>query len=348
MSIRGRFGSQASAGANTKGCKHALSIFLISALTFFVAPSEVLATSPRSANAHTTPTIRIVPGLAEPLVAMGTTTSSEMAELDAAIDAFRRVPAAADFPERAAPFDAFLKSHPETAWRISILVDLGSGYYRAGYFSKAFDAWQSAWNLGRNRVEPREKAIVDRAFGELVRMHARVGHAPELEALFKDAGARPISGAATEMVTGAREGLWMFRNDWGVAYLCGPMALKNLLIELGAPKEKIAILDAARSGPHGFTFAQVAELATRVGLDHTLVYRAPGEAVSRSVSRQLEGQSLRRHHRGSERPLPDQGSDVRRRRPVGDARSDRPGVERLLPRAGVRRTRCLVARRDCG
>ena len=110
-------------------------------------------------------------------------------------------------------------------------------------------------------------------------MHARVGHAKELEALFADIGTRPISGPATEMITGAREGLWMFRNEPGKSYLCGPMALRNLLVTVKADPKKINAINDERSGPDGYSLTQVSELADRMGLQHKLIFRKPGQPI---------------------------------------------------------------------
>lgn len=244
------------------------------------ASSLAIETPSAAQTLEPTAALRIVPGLEEPLVAMGPTTREEDAALATAIAAFRNpATAAADFTDSAKPFEAFLAAHPASAWRTAILTNLGLGYYHAGYFSRATLAWEQAWAAGRGATAAQPKALADRAFGELVRMHARVGHAKELEALFADAGDRAISGSATEMVTGAHEGLWMFRNDWGVAYLCGPKALQNLLAALKVEPDRIAALDKVRSGPHGFTFAQVSQLADEAGLQHRVVHRAPGQDV---------------------------------------------------------------------
>lgn len=110
-------------------------------------------------------------------------------------------------------------------------------------------------------------------------MHARLGHAQDLEKLFAEIGNRSMSGPATEMLTGAREGLWMFRNEPGISYLCGPMALKNVLIALKADPAKVALMDQQRSGPRGFNLEQVAQLAEKAGLSYRLVYRSPGQPI---------------------------------------------------------------------
>ncbi|MGH8550872.1 MAG: cysteine peptidase family C39 domain-containing protein, partial [Methylococcales bacterium] len=94
--------------------------------------------------------------------------------------------------------------------------------------------------------------MVDRALGELMRMHARVGHADRLAALFAEMGERAVSGPATEAVTGAREGLWIMQNQPGIAYLCGQ---------------------------HGVSLSAVGRLAKQAKLPYTLIKREPDEPV---------------------------------------------------------------------
>jgi RHS repeat-associated protein len=57
------------------------------------------------------------------------------------------------------------------------------------------------------------------------------------------------------------------------------MALKSLLVSAQADSSKIAIMDAARSGPRGFTLAQVSELAGKADITHELIFRSPGQPI---------------------------------------------------------------------
>jgi RHS repeat-associated protein len=230
----------------------------------------------------TTSELLAVPGLDEPLVTTKPTTAAEDAAVRAAADVVRAfVPRGdgADVREMMDPLESFAAAYPHSGWVASVYTDLGLAYYRGGYFSRAFDAFGKAWTEGRPATDWRAKAIVDRAVSELAKMHARVGHLEPLEALFADLGDRAMSGAATELMQGAREGAWTMRNNPGIAYLCGPKALKNVLRALGAPRTALDVADAARSGEHGFSLAQVDALATRAGLAHRLIHRAPGEPV---------------------------------------------------------------------
>jgi YD repeat-containing protein len=107
-------------------------------------------------------------------------------------------------------------------------------------------------------------------------VHARIGHTKELQAVFDDIGNRPIGGPATELLQGARTGLWTFKHNPGAAYLCGPRALRNVMTTLKASPKQIAVADDAQSGPHGFSLQQ---LADKAHFKYTLIHREPGQTI---------------------------------------------------------------------
>ena len=128
------------------------------------------------------------------------------------------------------PFAEFLSTYPQSNWRVAILINEGLASYREGYFERAIASFSEAWRLGKPVTEPRQKALVDRAVAELIEMHARLGHADELADLLKEVENRPLEGRAAGIIEGAKEGLFEMRHNPGVAYLCGPMAVKNVLL----------------------------------------------------------------------------------------------------------------------
>jgi len=223
----------------------------------------------------------VVRGLDEPLIASAPTSWSEDQALSEAAAEFRRLSALSSEDERSqlGPFEHFVATHPHSGWAASVYANLGLSYYRSGYFSRALSALDNAWREGRTSTECRAQALIDRAAGELARMHARLGHLDALEALFKSIDTRPLTGPATELIQSAREGAWTMRNDPGVGFLCGPKALKNVLLTLKAPEQAIAVADAARSGEHGFTLDELDSLASKAGLPHRLIYRKSGEVI---------------------------------------------------------------------
>ena len=206
---------------------------------------------------------------------IGVTNATEDAALKEAIERYKLREAPDDFRD----ITQFLARYPNSGWRVSLLTNLGLAYYHYGYFSRAISAWEEAWVAGRDASAPEAKALVDRAIGELARMHARLGHSERLSALFKEIGQRPISGAGTEAVVGAQEGLWMMQNEPGVAYLCGPMALRNLLLAKDPDVSRVRFISDYRSGPNGVSLAEVSQLARRANLDHRMVFRNPGQPI---------------------------------------------------------------------
>lgn len=211
----------------------------------------------------------------EPLIATTDTTPEEDAALLSAIEKYQHRSSDDDY--RA--LTDFLVARSESGWQVSLLTNLGLSYYRAGRFSLAIDSWEKAWRLGKSVSEPKAKMLVDRALGELMRMHARIGHTDQLDALFAELGDRPVTGPATELVTNSREGLWMMRNRPEISFLCGPMALKNLLLSQGADEKHVQFLNDFQSPPQGVSLAEVDQLARQARFNHQLIYREPGQTV---------------------------------------------------------------------
>jgi hypothetical protein len=118
--------------------------------------------------------------------------------------------------------------------------------------------------------------LVDRALGELVRMHARIGHKEELHRLLDEIKDRPLTGPATERIAGAKEGLWMMEHNPGVAYLCGPKALESIIESVQPAGVDRMAVTRARSGPNGYSLAQVEALAKEARLPSLGQPSSPG------------------------------------------------------------------------
>jgi hypothetical protein len=163
----------------------------------FVPPAGHAAALPASLAG------RQVSGFAELLLPTAATSPAEDAALETVLDRYEQD----GKPEAVAPLEEFLVAHPDSPWRVALLTNLGLIHYHYGYFSRAIDSWEQDWQAGRTVTDPAARALVDRAVGELARMHARLGHADRLAALFDDIGQRAVTGPATEALDGAKEGL---------------------------------------------------------------------------------------------------------------------------------------------
>jgi RHS repeat-associated protein len=252
----------------------AVTAALLAQLSIFSA-IEVHAAPPQQTQSSVVIALRASRAFEEPLVPTGETSSTEDQAIADAIATYQKQTVVDDF----SVFDGFLSAYPKSNWRAALYTDLGLAYYHYGYFSKAIDALEHGWKDGRNATSPDAKVLVDRAVGELARMHARLGHADRLATLIDEIGDRAVTGPATEAITGAKEGLWMMRNNPGIAYLCGPMALKNLLLYQRADAQRVRFLGEYRSGPIGVSLAEVGRLAKQANLQFKLVFREGSQPI---------------------------------------------------------------------
>ncbi len=247
---------------------------VVAALLLATAGQTAIARAATPGAAIEAPDLaRLAARFEEPLVPTAPTTAAEDADLARAAAAYEAA------PDSAAPLEDFATGHPGSGWRLAVLTNLGLRDAREGYFPRALAAFAAAWDAGKSATEPHARALADRAAGELLRMHARLGHAEQLAALLDALKDRGLSGPATELRDGAKETLWLMRHDPNRAFRCGPAALKALLLAAGVPGERTRFLDEMKVGSDGTTLAQLDAWATRAGLAHRLVHRKPGEPV---------------------------------------------------------------------
>jgi hypothetical protein len=213
--------------------------------------------------------------LAEPLVKTAPTTQGEDRALLQAVAAYEHRTDNDDFTS----LTRFLSAHPHSGWRPAVLTNLGLLYLRYGYFSRAISAWEEAWREGKSATELRARALVDLAVGELVQLHSQLGNAERLAALLDELRERRVTGSATEMVQIAAEARSIMQQDTKHLFLCGPMALKSLMLAQGAGFEQVNFLNRYRAGPRGTSLAEVAHLAEEAKLPYRLVFRKAGQAV---------------------------------------------------------------------
>jgi len=162
---------------------------------------------------------------AEPLIPIGPTRPEDNAALARALTAYLR----GGGGERVQDLTAFLEGRSAGAWRASLLLNLGTVYRRTGYFSRALAAWEESWAIAAGAKGARERAVADRALGELVQLHARLGNRERLEQLFASIEGRDVGGAAGELIAGAKQGLWLMLNQPTRSFRCGPLALDRIL-----------------------------------------------------------------------------------------------------------------------
>jgi RHS repeat-associated protein len=209
----------------------------------------------------------------EPLLAIGGKPSAE--ESRALADAMSAYAARTNFDDLSS-FGNFLDRFPNSAWTGSLLLHLGTEYYNYGYYSKALDAWEQAWQVLKTSDDPKGKAQADRALGELAKMYSKLGRMAELSNLLSSGTNRPLTGPGTQLIHGAQNALWMMQHRPDICFKCGPMALDAILSERDPAKAGNALIVQSQSTSNGISLSEVAGLSGRLGMNYQAVFRSPG------------------------------------------------------------------------
>jgi hypothetical protein len=172
-------------------------------------------------------------------------------------------------------FNDFLGRFPASPWTGSLLLHLGVEYYHYGYYSKALDAWEQAWQILQNSTDSKGKLQADRSLGELARMYSKLGRMDELRSLLTSVAGRPLRGPATTMIGCATQALWMMDHRPGSCFKCGPFALNSILAETDRMKAANPLIIYAQSTTNGYSLPQLARLSLDVGMHYQMAFRSP-------------------------------------------------------------------------
>ncbi len=173
-----------------------------------------------------------------------------------------------------AVLEAFLKAQPKSAWRVGVLTNLGLQYKRGAYWSKALVALEDAWRLGKGEENPRGKAVVDRALGELVTLQKGLGKMEALEALLAGVSERPVNGPAGTKLDEARRSLAGMKADPAEVFRCGPKALDRILrYDMQVGYARNPVICSTRPTSKGTSLAQLEGVAEGAQLNLVMARR---------------------------------------------------------------------------
>ncbi len=212
---------------------------------------------------------------AEPLAALGSPPTGETRSLAEAVAAYR---GAGDI-EAVEPLLAFLRNHPDSPWKPSLLGNLAVLYRHTGYLERSLEAAGEAWRLTRRSTDPAAKAIADGALATYTELIAALGRTDELSALLDEVRDRPLTGHAAEVRSSARTGLWSMRHDPAGSFRCGPLAVERVAEALRPGARADARLLRYPSTRTGTSLAEIGRLAGEAGLGLRAIRREPGSKI---------------------------------------------------------------------
>ena len=207
----------------------------------------------------------------EPLVPIGGEPSvEENAAFAAALLGYAKRSEPDDFSS----LTAFLETQPGSPWRTALLTGLGFEYFNTAHYSLSLQAWSEALANRASAGNVKGMVVLARAAEELALLYACLGRTAELEALLKPYG----DSRGSEKINQAREALWMMKNQPGISFRCGPLALRSILLSnqrllASLPTNALMEIGNSASPTNGFSLTEVAELAERVGLNFQMAFR---------------------------------------------------------------------------
>jgi RHS repeat-associated protein len=201
----------------------------------------------------------------EPLVPVMATSAAENEALVRAIKT--------NSANRIAPFETFLANYPSSAWRPSLLANLGVLYLQSGRPGKALQSWDAAWQGTKHDTALMNRAVADFSVGNWLHLSMNMGRVDALVERLAEVQGRSIGGQAGSKVKSAREGLWILQYHHEMAAGSGPMALNSILRSQTAGEyEAPSALEQYHAVPQGATLTEMQELAGRVGLNYQMAY----------------------------------------------------------------------------
>ena len=161
----------------------------------------------------------------EPLVPIGVPAGAENLALARAISDYAEKGQRSDVQ----PFTEFLREHPSSAWRASLLANLGIMHRASGYYTRALRAWDDAWNAAHEETSADGRAVADLAAAGALDTLATIGHLPGLDRWLSRTSSRAMSGPAAPRAERAREARAFIDRHPDRVIASGPKALEVLL-----------------------------------------------------------------------------------------------------------------------
>ena len=179
----------------------------------------------------------------------------------------------------ASAIKSFLDENPHSAWRASLLYNLGKMYRSTGYISRSIDTWEQVWALVKSDPSDGAKIIGEAAVGELAELYGRLGRAESAEKLLADLAGRDISGPPAGKLFAARQGLWVMKHQPEKGFMCGPYALSSVLAARGEKDIFPPVLQKTRSTTNGTSLAQLKHWSDEMGMHMQMGRRLPGSEI---------------------------------------------------------------------
>jgi RHS repeat-associated protein len=127
----------------------------------------------------------------------------------------------------------FVKSHPESGYNTSLLIEAGDLEWRHGHFLRSLETLQKAWDLSKDFTEPDDRRLAEMALGQLLRQRSLLGQKDALQRLIDEVKDRPLGGYAADALVRAKEVMWFLNHKAERNIFCGFTATNAICVPRG-------------------------------------------------------------------------------------------------------------------
>ena len=127
----------------------------------------------------------------------------------------------------------YLSEQPDSPFSMNLLIEQGEIWWHNGYFIRALEVYETAWNLGKNSENKSDRRLAEEALARLLRRTSQLGKKEKLNALIEEAGTMRLGGYASEALTKAKEIQWFLENQPEQNVFCGFTAANQICVPFG-------------------------------------------------------------------------------------------------------------------
>jgi len=185
-------------------------------------------------------------------------------------------------PASAEAIERYLEQDPDSPLRVNLLIEEGQTWWRNGYFLRAMEAYETAWEEGKDSADPAERRTSEEALGWLLRRTGSLGKKAQLSALIDEASSLRLGGYAAESLVKAKELQWFWGNQAEQNVFCGFTAANQICVPLGYRPFFPDVHDEEEEREFmakGLSLYELAAHSREAGGDLIVVKREKGAAV---------------------------------------------------------------------
>jgi RHS repeat-associated protein len=202
--------------------------------------------------------------------------ATESQDLSSAIDVMRLNGPGIGLPA----LELFVETYPDSVWTPSLRNNLAYHYRNKGRYTLALAHWATVWETMKLADAGRAKEVADFALAHLTRLLASLGRKETLELIFEETQGRVLdAGPLQQILEATKDGFVVMRNEPGVAYRCGTLALSHVarILQPGNANTLVPLL--VPSPESGFSMSALQDLANHYRLNLVAVQRRSGQAL---------------------------------------------------------------------